>query len=180
MSEMPKKILHKGILKHEIENKQKLEQLRKEGWVVNRITAREYQFRAADPADEIYLLDVHMNDKDEQEYLQDMEQAGWTLAAAREEYHLFTAKPGTPPKYSDSFREVKQYDAIRRTNMGIALICSGGVLLLAIILLFWPQYFRTSFGFVYLLAGALILFFFVISMLESLNQERRIKRIKER
>jgi len=103
------------------------------GWIFYKFKGLGYEFKKGESQDLIYNLDsVRISEEDKTEYLEVFEAAGWNyVCSIGDSFHLFSAKIGTLPIYSDKLTKEE------RNNRGIKEILkgAGGILLFIIVLL---------------------------------------------
>ena len=175
-------IRHKGILASEKKMMSKLEELAKEGWILENAGGFRYELRKEEPRQIKYLLDIHKSEQEEetQEYIRLMEKAGWNFCCRHKEYFFFTGKKGASPVYSDGQKELKSYELMRKTNLQMALVCGAIPCIMVIMAIFGFDFFIPVWGPVYGVVFAATIAGFVAAMCISVNYENRIKRVKDR
>lgn len=102
-----------GVAFSEEVDMEKLSNYAKQGWILEGIKGGFfYKLRKDEPQDIIYSLD-YQSDANE-EYLSIFEEAGWEhVVSSGNEIHIFSAKTGTKPIYSDCESELSKYITIR-------------------------------------------------------------------
>ncbi len=125
-----------GVAFSEEADMEKLSNYAKQGWILEGIKGGFfYKLRKDEPQDIIYSLD-YQSDANE-EYLSIFEEAGWEhVVSSGNVIHIFSAKAGTKPIYSDCESELSKYITIRdKSKKGslysfiVAIILTGMLVL---------------------------------------------------
>lgn len=134
-----KYVMISGLAFSEETDLKKLNKYAKEGWLLEGIVGGFfYKLRKDKPQDLIYNLD-YQREADE-EYFNIFKEAGWNQVVSVGNYiHIFSAKAGTKPIYSDRESEVDKYTRVRNTtkkgtiySLVIGLILIGIMIISAI------------------------------------------------
>lgn len=95
-------LLSWGLAFAENEEMEKLGKLAEEGWILESFAFLGYKLRKGKGEKLIYCLDYHVLSLGEQEeYFKIFEAGGWTHVCSQGSIHVFFAKLGTQPIYSD-------------------------------------------------------------------------------
>jgi hypothetical protein len=120
-----------GLAFSENKDMEKLSSYAKDGWLLEGIVGGGffYKLRKGEPRDIIYNLDYQMDTNPE--YLSIMKEAGWEhVISVGDQIHIFSAKPGTKPIYSDKETEQDKYITVRnQTKKGSIYTLIIGVVL---------------------------------------------------
>lgn len=96
-----------------------MESLRKKslkGWHLQKFSFMGYRLVQGEPEDVIYTIDYHLIDeKDEEEYFELFEMAGWSHVCSEYNMHIFKAPHGTKPIYTDKTTTIEKYSRLRRS-----------------------------------------------------------------
>ncbi|QAA32148.1 DUF2812 domain-containing protein [Clostridium manihotivorum] len=143
-----KYVLSGGLAFSEEEDMEKFKKYASEGWLIDGFALGIfYKFKKAEPQELSYCLD-YQADADE-EYFSLFEEAGWKKACSAGNMHIFSAKPGTKPIYTDYNTETDKYESMRiRTKRGSIYSSIAGILLIILMIfsviiskyLFWPLF----------------------------------------
>ena len=111
-----KYIMVSGLAFSEETDLEKLSRYAKEGWLLEKIVGGFfYKLKKDKPQDIIYNLD-YQREADE-EYFKIFKEAGWNKVVSVSNYiHIFSAKVGTKPIYSDRESELDKYIRVRDTS----------------------------------------------------------------
>ncbi|MEN1937674.1 DUF2812 domain-containing protein [Paenibacillus sp. 102] len=102
-----KYIMSNGIAFSERKDLQKLRKYATKGWIVKRFKKMGYELEKGVAEDVIFNLDIReLAENELEEYIEMFELAGWEYICSSYTMHLFKAKPGTKPIYTD--KETKQ------------------------------------------------------------------------
>ncbi|CBZ02475.1 hypothetical protein N496_03015 [Clostridium botulinum A2B3 87] len=127
-----KYVMISGLAFSEQNDMKKLRNYASEGWILDSIVGGFfYKLKKDKPQDIVYSLD-YQNEADK-EYFNIFSEAGWDhVVSIGNEMHIFSAKAGTKPIYSDCTSEIDKYISVKNgTGKGtlyslivaIALIC---------------------------------------------------------
>lgn len=119
-----------GLAFGENKDMEKLSKYAKDGWLLEGIVGGFfYKLRKGEPCDIIHNLDYRMDANEE--YFTIMKEAGWErIVSVGNEIHIFTAKTGTKPIYSDGETEQDKYITVRnQTKKGSIYTFIIGVVL---------------------------------------------------
>lgn len=113
-----------GLAFSEQNDLKKLRQKAAQGWMVKRFKFMGYQLEHATPEDVIFSIDYRdLNKREEGEYFEMFEVAGWRYVCSNAGMHLFKAVPGTKPIYSDRESAIDKLVRKQKPLMPITLIC---------------------------------------------------------
>ncbi|EJS62801.1 DUF2812 domain-containing protein [Bacillus cereus] len=105
--EKTKYIMSNGIAFSEEKDLKKLRKHAAKGWIVKRFKRMGYELEKGVAEDVIFSLDIReLGENELEEYIEMFELAGWEYICSSHNMHLFKAKPGTKPIYTD--KETKQ------------------------------------------------------------------------
>jgi len=120
-----------GLAFSEGKDMEKLRRFSLKGWHVSGFAFMGYTLEKGESADYIYSIDYRSLKEDEkEEYLTYFSSAGWSLVASQADIHLFRAKSGTKPIYSDRDTMVEKYETSNK-NMKTLTISSVLLTILA-------------------------------------------------
>lgn len=171
-----KYVMISGLAFSEEGDMEKLSKYAKEGWILKSVVGGFYKLKKDEPKDIIYSLDYQHGDD---EYFSMFNEAGWNLVTSvGNEMHIFSAKPGTNPIYSDSSSELEKY--IRtRGQMGKGVLYSLIIaIVLMVLLCISAVLFKPAF---IVIEGLLIIdmIVFIFNFMPFLAYNGRIKQIKK-
>lgn len=109
----------------------KLKKLAKKGWLLKGSKYLSYELEKGEPQDLDFAVDYR--DELDEDYLMAFEKSGWKLELSIENVHIFSAKEGTPPIYTDLDSEIEKLRYQELALKKPALIAS--TLLLAFLVL---------------------------------------------
>ena len=102
-----------GIAFSEKKDLQKLREYAAQGWIVKRYKRMGYELEEGQREDVIFSIDVNRLAKgEEEEYFAMFLAGGWEHVCSSYNTHLFKAKPGTPPIYTDKESEVDKFNRL--------------------------------------------------------------------
>lgn len=108
-----KYVMSNGLAFGEKDDLKKLQKLSLKGWHVKDFKFMGYVLEKGEPEEYIYSLDYrNITDADKEEYFDLIEAAGWIHIASEGNVHLFRARPGTAPIYSDSDTTTEKYNEL--------------------------------------------------------------------
>ena len=84
----------------------KLKKLAKKGWRLDGYKYLSYRLKKAEPQDLDFAVDY--NDHADEDYLMTFEKSGWKHELSIAHVHIFSAKEGTKPIYTDKDSKVQQ------------------------------------------------------------------------
>lgn len=125
-----KYVMINGLAFSENQDMGKLASYAKDGWMLEGIVGGFfYKLRKSEPKEIIYNLDYQTDVNPE--YLNIMKEAGWKhVVSVGNQIHIFSAKPGTKPIYSDIETEQDKYiNARNQTKKGSIYTLIIGVIL---------------------------------------------------
>ncbi|ADL50703.1 DUF2812 domain-containing protein [Clostridium cellulovorans] len=173
-----KYLIINGLAFSEESDMEKLKNYASKGWILEEIKyGFFYKLKKDKPQDIIYTLDYQSEANEE--YFTIFKEAGWSPVVSIQNYmHIFSAKAGTNPIYSDSASEIDKYESMRNLTkkgtivslvIAIALIALLAVSLIAI----RPMFL--------IILGLLIIdmFVFVFNFMPYIAYNSRIKEIKK-
>lgn len=92
---------------------EKLNQKAKQGWRLKSIAYAGFLLEKSEPEDVQYSIDYRLlKDGEKAEYLDLFAFAGWGHVCSSYDVHIFKAKPGTTPIYSDTESAVDKIDRL--------------------------------------------------------------------
>lgn len=101
----------------------KMGELAQQGWQLESFAFLGYRLRKAEPQDLIYEMDYHVVRKaDMKNYVDTFTAAGWSHVCSAGSIHVFSARPGTTPIYSDRNTSYEKYNRITRSAGMVTLI----------------------------------------------------------
>ena len=103
MNKRRRYVMSGGLAFTERGDMEKLRRLAKEGWVLDSFAFLGYYVRKTEPCDLIYSVDYHRVAADGMaEYEEMFEAGGWSKVCSSGDIHIFAARPGTKPIYTDN------------------------------------------------------------------------------
>lgn len=135
-----KYVLNNGLAFSEEKDLKKLNELAKEGWMLDDFAFGGFFFKLkkAEPQSIIYNLDYQKNVDDD--YFDYFASAGWTLVCSTDNsLFIFQAPEGTKPIYSDKTTLVDKYEAVKSQMFKVALPTFFTTVLLFFILIFLTE-----------------------------------------
>lgn len=108
-----KYIINSGLAFNEESDMKKLENYARQGWILKSIIGGVlYKFKKSKPQEIIYTVDYQIDVNEE--YFNIFKEAGWNhILSIENQIHIFSAKSGTRPIYSDLNSEIQKYINIR-------------------------------------------------------------------
>lgn len=123
-----------------------MEKLRKnalKGWHLKRFRFNGYELEKGNPEDVIFNVDFRLLDSDEEgEYFDMFSQAGWEHVCSDAGFHIFKAKNGTEPIYSDKESIRDKVDRMAYPVKSIFTYCIGLIVILVLIMAFTSGVFE--------------------------------------
>ena len=119
-----------GFAFSENQDMEKLTKYAKDGWLLESIVGGFfYKLRKSEPSDIIYSLDYQTDANGD--YLSIMKEAGWDhVVSVGNQIHIFSAKAGTKPIYSDNETEQDKYVTVKnQTKKGSIYTFITGIVL---------------------------------------------------
>ena len=127
-----KYIMSGGLAYTENKDMEKLRKYSSKGWHVREFKFMGYLLEKGESKDYIYNVDYRLLDDDgKEEYFNMFLESGWTHVASEGDIHLFRAKPGTRPIYTDRDTTIQKYE---NSN---SLLNKLGIPFLLITILVW-------------------------------------------
>jgi len=118
-----------GLAFDEEGDMRKLSKLASEGWLLQSFASLGYRLRRDQPQQLIYCVDYRELPAGEREqYLELFEASGWKPVCSHSSMHVFSAKPGTKPIYTDKSTMRSKYTGITKA-CGWVLGISGALAL---------------------------------------------------
>ncbi len=111
----------------------KLNNLSKEGWILESVGPLRYKLVKGEFNDYIYSMDYNENKEDLDEYFDIFKSGGWDYVDSYEGFHFFRANIGTTPIYTDKESNKNKYEVIRSRYNKNGII--SGVIMIFIVLL---------------------------------------------
>lgn len=148
----------------------------KEGWILDGIVGGFfYRLRKDISQDIIYSLDYQSNADDE--YFNLFEEAGWNKVISMDnQIHIFSAKQGTAPIYSDKNTEIDKYKTIleKMKKWAIGSFIAGIILLLGVV--FSDKFMDKGF-YIFVVLFFIALTSFICSFMAYLAFKSKIKEL---
>lgn len=117
-----KRLASEGIAFSEKTDLRKLREQAAQGWIVKRYKGMGYELEEGQAEDVIFSIDVNaLSKQDEEEYFEMFRAGGWEHVCSSYDTHLFKAKPGTPPIYTDKESEVGKLDRLLSSVLPLSL-----------------------------------------------------------
>lgn len=118
-----KYIASSGIAFSEETDLKTLRKYAAKGWNVKRFKRMGYELEKSTPEDVIFSIDIRLlEDGELEEYMEMFEMAGWTHVCSDHSTHLFKAKPGTKPIYTDIDSKKEKVNRLRKSVIPAATI----------------------------------------------------------
>lgn len=173
-----KYVMITGLAFSEESDMEKLKSYASQGWILEDIIGGFfYKLKKDKPQDIVYSLDYQAEANEE--YFTIFKETGWKLiVSVKNKMHIFSAKAGTKPIYSDCDSEIGKYTSIRSQigkgtlySLIIAMVLMGLLVVSAIAI-------RPMFLIIF---GLLIIdvFIFVFNYMPYLSYNSRIKQMKK-
>lgn len=119
-----------------------MEKLRKKslnGWHLKGFRFMGYELEEGEPEDIIYSIDYRLLQPNEaEEYFEMFAYAGWTLVCSNYDMHIFKAKKGTQPIYSDRESTIDKVERMANSLKGVAAF------FVAVTIILWLMFTFTS------------------------------------
>ncbi|GIP36290.1 DUF2812 domain-containing protein [Paenibacillus sp. J2TS4] len=97
-----KYMMSSGLAFSEKKDMEKLRQKALKGWHLKKFRFAGYELEKGEREDIIYSIDYRaLQPNEEEEYFEMFSHAGWTNVCSSQDMHIFKAKKGTKPIYSD-------------------------------------------------------------------------------
>jgi len=152
MGKQTKYVSSGGLAFTERGDMRKLSRLSAKGWHLEAFAFLGYRLRKGEPRALDYVVDYHRVAPDEMDdYVGLFEAGGWTKVCSTADIHIFSAKPGTKPIYSDKETNLEKYRRSVRNLQPFLLVP------LATILLFVIRYFVDKYDASRLLGQSLLI-----------------------
>src|SRR5690625_377928 len=114
-----------GLAFSEDKDMEKLRRFSLKGWHVSDFKFMGYTLEKGESSDYIYSVDYRwLKEGEEEEYFDFFSSSGWSHVTSEGNIHLFRARPGTKPIYTDRDTTVEKYENSSRLmkNMAIPLV----------------------------------------------------------
>ncbi|MYL44292.1 DUF2812 domain-containing protein [Virgibacillus halodenitrificans] len=99
-----------GLAFSEYKDMEKLRRYSLKGWHVSDFKFMGYTLKRGESSDYIYSIDYRwLKEGEEEEYFSFFSTSGWSYVASEGNIHLFRAKPGAKPIYTDRDTTVEKY-----------------------------------------------------------------------
>ncbi|MBK5345569.1 DUF2812 domain-containing protein [Bacillus sp. TH44] len=118
-----------GIAFSENKDFKKLRKYAAKGWIVKRFKRMGYELEKGNAEDVIFSLDIReLGENDLEEYVEMFELAGWEYVCSSYNMHLFKAKPGTKPIYTDAETKREKIKNVRKPVISTVAISTALVI----------------------------------------------------
>lgn len=119
-----KYIMSNGIAFSEEKDLKKLRKYAAKGWIVKRFKRMGYELEKGVAEDTIFSLDIRpLAENELEEYIEMFELSGWEyVCSSYYGAHLFKAKPGTKPIYTDKETKQEKIKILRQPVMSAVVI----------------------------------------------------------
>lgn len=172
-----KYVINKGFASSEESEMEKLKNYAAKGWLLEDIVYGFYKLRKDTPQDIVYSLDYQVEANEE--YFTIFKEAGWDHVVSVKNYiHIFSAKAGTKPIYSDSKSEIEKYTDIRRKTKKGTIYSLIAALVLIGLMVFSVFVFKPLF-IIILGIFSIDIFIFLSCFMTYGAYDSRIKQIKK-
>lgn len=147
-----------GLAFFEDRDMKKLSKKASQGWHLKKFRFAGYELEKGSSDDVIYNIDYRKIQPDEEhEYFELFAYGGWTHVCSSTDMHIFKAKPGTTPIYSDIDSSI---DKLARLAKSVNMVTS---IALAVTLVLWMVMIFTT-GSIQKIAQACIVYSLIISV----------------
>src|SRR5699024_10695817 len=100
-----------GLAFSEEKDMKKLRRFSLKGWHVSDFKLMGYTLEKGESSDYIYSIDYRwLKGEEDEEYFDLFSTTGWTHVTSEGNIHLFRARPGTKPIYTDRDTTVEKYE----------------------------------------------------------------------
>ncbi|WP_075312919.1 DUF2812 domain-containing protein [Bacillus wiedmannii] len=121
-----KYITSNGIAFSEEKDLKKLRKYAAKGWIVKRFKRMGYELEKGVAEDVIFSLDIReLGENELEEYIGMFELAGWEYICSSYNMHLFKAKPGTKPIYTDKETKREKIKNVRKPVISTVAISTA-------------------------------------------------------
>lgn len=104
-------IMSEGLAFSEKKDMEKLRKLSSKGWQVTKFKVIGYGLEKGKKEDNIYSIDYRkLEFGEDEDYFELFSLAGWSHVCSSVDIHLFKAKPGTIPLYSEKETTIDRYN----------------------------------------------------------------------
>lgn len=111
-----------GLAFSEEKDMEKLRRFSLKGWHVRDFKFMGYTLEQGESSDYIYSIDYRsLKEEEKEEYFDFFTSSGWSHIASEADIHLFRARPGTKPIYSDRDTSVEKYENSIRSMKNLAI-----------------------------------------------------------
>ncbi|MGE7768329.1 DUF2812 domain-containing protein [Peribacillus sp. NPDC096540] len=115
-----KYVMSNGLAFAEEKDMKKMRQKALDGWHLKSFRFAGYELEKGDPEDIIYSIDYRtLQSNEEDEYFEMFSYAGWTHVCSSQDMHIFKAKKGTMPIYSDRESTIEKIERLANPLKGI-------------------------------------------------------------
>jgi len=145
-----KRMMSNGLAFAEEKDMKQLRKKASQGWLLKRFRGLGYEFEKGTPEDVVFTIDYQdVRGNEKEEYIEMFEMAGWTYVCSSQEMHIFKAKHGTKPIYSDAETEKGKYVRLQAVCKMPALISVMFTIITFIIFMLTEETVSTIFSYVF-------------------------------
>lgn len=145
-----KRMMSNGLAFAEEKDMKQLRKKASQGWILKRFRGLGYEFEKGTPEDVVFTIDYQdVRGNEKEEYIEMFEMAGWTYVCSSQEMHIFKAKHGTKPIYSDAETEKGKYVRLQAVCKMPALISVMFTTVALIIFLITEGTRSTTFSYIF-------------------------------
>ncbi|MBW7454600.1 DUF2812 domain-containing protein [Paenibacillus sepulcri] len=139
MSKRYKYMASGGLAFTEERDMDRLSRLAAKGWILESFAFLGYRLRRSEPQQLTYCVDYNqVNERDMTDYVELFEAGGWHKVCSSERIHIFSARKGTAPIYTDNDTHYEKYNSSVKMMRPLLLAPVLTLVLLAL-LLFVPS-----------------------------------------
>lgn len=110
-----KYMLSLGLAYFEQAEMKRLNKKSREGWHLKKLSFMGYILEKGEPEDIVYSVDYRfLKDDESAEYIDMFQLGGWEHVFTEHNLHIFKARRGTKPIYSDNDTRVEKYNRLQR------------------------------------------------------------------
>lgn len=146
-----KYMMSNGLAFEEAKDLQKLRKKSLQGWNLKRFRCAGYELEQGEKEDVIYSIDYREFNLDEEaEYFELFTMSGWVHVCSEHGMHIFKAKPGTMPIYSDRESSIDKITRQGKSIFSLLHVCLAITVILGLLAQFTSGSIQTisTWGFV--------------------------------
>lgn len=129
-----KYMMSNGLAFEENKDMQKLREKSLQGWHLKRWRLAGYELEQGEKEDVIYSIDYRdINPDEEAEYFELFTVSGWMHVCSEQGMHVFKAKPGTMPIYSDRESSIDKITRQGKSIFSLLPVCLATTVILGLL-----------------------------------------------